>query len=67
MKKSIRELEKIAYELRRAKDQMAAEVRDGGRQSQKGFERVMRAVHQMHNFLFTVPEKLMKIAEDLKQ
>jgi len=66
MKKDIHELQKIARDLLREREKMAREVREGGKQAQGGFERVLRAAHRMHALLFHIPEKLMKIVEDLE-
>lgn len=67
MKKVIEELEKLAKELRVKDEELSLEVREGGKQTQEGFERVIHAIHRMHNFVVTVPEKLAKMAPDLKK
>ncbi len=67
MKKVIEELEKLAKELRAKDEELSLEVREGGKQTQEGFERVIHAIHRMHNFVVMVPEKLAKMAQDLKK
>ena len=67
MEKKINELQKIAADLLREREKMAREIRDGGKQTQEGFERVLRAAHRMHALLFDLPEKLMRIAEGFKK
>lgn len=67
MEKNMKELQKIAEDLIREREKMAREVRDGGRQTQEGFERVLSAAHRMHALLFDLPEKLLRIAEGLKK
>lgn len=67
MEKIIRELERIAEELRGADERMSSEVRDGGKQSQEGFEKVTQAIHRFHNLLFTIPDKLSRIAGELRK
>ncbi|MDP2629240.1 MAG: hypothetical protein Q8P45_00845 [Candidatus Harrisonbacteria bacterium] len=67
MKKTIEELEKLAKELRTKDEELSIEVREGGKQTQEGFERMIRAVHRMHNFVVTVPDKLAKMAQELKK
>lgn len=67
MEKIIRELEQIARELRTKDEELSVEVREAGRQTQEGFERVVRAIHKLHNFVVIVPEKLTKLAQNLKE
>ena len=67
MEKNIRALEQIADELRQERDSLADKVREGGKQSQEGFEKVMRAIHYMHSFLFTIPDKIHRITQELKK
>ena len=67
MKKVIEELEKLAKELRAKDEELSLEVREGGKQTQEGFERVIHAIHRMHNFDVMVPEKLAKMAQELKK
>lgn len=66
MKKTIEELEKLAKELRAKDEVLSIEVREAGKQTQEGFERVIRAIHRLHNFVVTVPDKLSRIAKNLK-
>ncbi len=65
MKISIQKLEKLADDLRKEQERMAVEVREGGKQSQDGFERVLHAAHKLHNFLISVPDELNRIVKDL--
>lgn len=67
MKKVIEDLEKLAKELRTKDEELSIEVREGGKQTQEGFERVIHAIHRMHSFVVTVPETLSKMAQDLKK
>ncbi len=67
MEKFIQELERIAEEMRKADERMSAEVREGGKQSQEAFEKVTQAVHRFHSFLYTIPDKLQRIARGLKR
>lgn len=67
MKKVIEDLEKLAKELRAKDEELSIEVREAGKQTQEGFERVIRAIHRMHNFAVMVPDKLSRIVEDIKK
>jgi len=67
MKKTIEELENLARELRAKDEELSIEVREAGKQTQEGFERVIRAIHRLHNFVVTVPDKLAKMAQNLKE
>ena len=67
MKKINEELEKMAEELRKASEKMAIDVREGAKQSQEGAETVLRAAHKIHNLLFTIPDKLIRFAKELKE
>ena len=67
MKKVIEDLEKLAKELRAKDEELSIEVREAGKQTQEGFERVIRAIHHLHNFVVMVPDKLAKIAQNLKE
>lgn len=67
MKKVIEELEKLAKELRAKDEELSLEVREGGKQTQEGFERVIHAIHRMHNFVVMVPDKLSRLAKNLKE
>ena len=66
MKKAIQTLEGLAHDLRLKTERMAIEVREGGKASQDGFERALQAIHSLSLFLSLVPDKLLKIAEELK-
>ena len=52
MKKPVHELEKLANDLRREAEKMANGVREGGRQSQEGFDKALRAAHKLNTFLY---------------
>jgi len=67
MKKVIEDLEKLAKELRAKDEELSIEVREAGKQTQEGFERVIRAIHRMHNFVVMVPDKLSRMAKNLKE
>ena len=66
MKKHIHELESLADDLQKKTERMAQEVREGGRESQEGFERALQAIHSLSLFLSIVPDRLLRIAEELK-
>lgn len=61
-----KELEHLAHELRVRDEALSIIVRESGREAQEEFERVLHAVHKMHNFIAIVPEKLIKLAETIK-
>lgn len=67
MNQVVRELKTLARELQKRDEELAIEVREGGRQTREGFERVMMAVHRMHNFVVILPQKLIKIANQLEE
>jgi hypothetical protein len=67
MKDPIRELETMAHELQRQKDELAIEARESGKETQAGFERLLSSVHKMHTFLFQFSQKLYHLAEDMKK
>lgn len=67
MKKVIEDLEKLAKELRTKDEELSIEVREAGRQTQEGFDRVIHAIHKLHNFVVMVPDKLTKLAKSLKE
>ncbi len=66
MQKRIEKLQKIAKDIIQEREKLALEVREGGKQSQEGFDRVLRAIHRIHTLLFAMPEELIRIAEGLK-
>jgi len=66
MKNMIEELEKLAKELHIKDEELSIEIREAGKQTQEGFERVMLAIHRLHNFVVVVPSKLAKMAKTLK-
>ena len=66
MENVIKELEHLARELRVRDEALSIVVRDAGKETQESFERVIYAIHKMHNFVATLPEKLVKLAETLK-
>lgn len=67
MKDAARELAEMAVEMRKHSERLALEAREGGKQSKDGFEKVLTAIHHLQNVLFLIPEKLEKIAEDLRR
>ena len=56
MKNHIHELESLADDLQKKTEKMANEVREGGRESQEGFERALLAIHSLCLFLSMVPD-----------
>ncbi len=50
MKNVIEELEKLAKELRVKDEELSVEIREAGKLTQEGFERVIITIHRMHNF-----------------
>ncbi len=66
MKNIIEELEKLAKELRVKDEELSIEIREAGKQTQEGFERVILAIHRMHNFVVIVPDSLPKWLRFLK-
>lgn len=67
LKRSVHDLEKIASELRIQAEQAAHDIREGGLESQQGFEKLTRAVHKLHRFIFVIPDQLLRIAQKLKE
>lgn len=66
MKETIQELQKIARELREESEKMAIRVRENAKQSYESAEAVLQATHRMHAILFTLPDRLIRIAQKLE-
>jgi hypothetical protein len=65
MKRSIKELEKIAQEIREALEKISQVGERGTGQIQDGFKNVTEAFKLMAKVLWELPDRLMKIARDL--
>ena len=62
----IQTLEKISAELQKEDIRMSLEIREGGRQAQAGAEKVIAAVHRIHNVLDRISHELEAVAGQLK-
>lgn len=67
MNQFIQELKDLANQIRSAEERMSREVRENGREVQEGQEKMLRAIHRLHQMLLLIPDKLVKIAEGLEK
>lgn len=67
VQEKIEDLQKIAARLLQARGKMTTQVRDGGRRSQESLDHLLGTVYHMHDLLFSLADKLLKLAEELQK
>ena len=65
--KNSEELRRIAEEIRRESERMAIGAREGGKQVNAGLEAVLQSAHRLCMILYTFPDKLIHIAQELEE